>query len=97
MKSRPRPTPGGATVVRGRVTGSGPVSIEPGTLIGGAKRLVGITAGSRAMLEQPVRFVEVSGIRPTIDRVFPFDEAPAAYSHLAAGQHFGKTVIEISA
>ncbi|MFD1981629.1 NAD(P)-dependent alcohol dehydrogenase [Mesorhizobium newzealandense] len=87
--------PGGTTVVVGRVTGSGPVSIEPGALIGGAKRLVGITAGSRAMLEQLVRFVEVSGIRPVIDRVFRFDEAAAAYGHLAASQHFGKTVIEI--
>ncbi|HLG89486.1 MAG TPA: NAD(P)-dependent alcohol dehydrogenase [Alphaproteobacteria bacterium] len=88
---------GGTVVVIGRVSGGGAVSIEPGALIGGAKRLVGITAGSRAMLEQLVRFVEVNDITPTIDRVFPFEEAPAAYEYLEAGRHFGKVAIAIRA
>lgn len=61
--------------------------------IGGAKRLAGITVGSRAMLEQWCAS-EVNA-EPTIDRFFPLDEAPAAYDYLAAGRHFGKVVIEI--
>lgn len=88
---------GGTVVVVGRVSGGGGVSIEPGTLIGGAKRLAGITVGSRAMLEQLVRFVDVNRIAPVIDRTFAFDEAPAAYEYLQAGQHFGKVVIDIRA
>jgi hypothetical protein len=38
-----------------RVTGS---TLPPGALIAGARRLVGVTAGSRAMPEQLVSFVE---------------------------------------
>ena len=89
--------PGGAIVVIGRVSGGGGVSIEPGALIGGAKRLTGITAGSRAMLEQLVRFVDVNTITPAVDKVFPFDEAPAAYEYLAGGRHFGKVVVDLRA
>ncbi|WP_429257799.1 zinc-dependent alcohol dehydrogenase family protein [Paraburkholderia sp. GAS334] len=89
--------PGGTIVVIGRVSGGGGVSIEPGALIGGAKRLVGITAGSRAMLEQLVRFVDVNKIQPAVDKVFPFGEAPSAYEYLAGGRHFGKVVIDMRA
>jgi NADPH:quinone reductase-like Zn-dependent oxidoreductase len=89
--------PGGTIVVIGRVSGGGGVSIEPGALIGGAKRLVGITAGSRAMLEQLVRFVDVNKINPAVDKVFPFDAAPSAYEYLAGGRHFGKVVIDMRA
>lgn len=87
--------PGATVVVIGRVSGGGGVLIEPGMLIGGAKRLVGVTAGSRAMLEDLVRFVDVNRIVPTIDKVFAFDKAVAAYEYLQSGQHFGKVVIEV--
>ncbi len=86
---------GGTVVVVGRVSGGGGVSIEPGMLIGGAKRLVGITAGSRVMLEQLVRFVEVNHIVPVVDKVFPFHEAPAAYAYLASQKHLGKVTISM--
>ena len=89
--------PGGTVVVVGRVSGGGGVLIEPGALIGTAKRLTGITAGSRTMLEQLVRFIEVNHVVPTIDRVFPFDEAQVAYEYLEAGRHFGKVAIDVSA
>lgn len=87
---------GGTVVVIGRVSGGGGVMIEPGMLIGGAKRLSGITTGSRTMLEQLVRFVDINGIDPVIDHVFGFADAQAAYEHLASGRHFGKIVIDIS-
>ncbi|MCX4176520.1 MULTISPECIES: zinc-dependent alcohol dehydrogenase family protein [Paraburkholderia] len=89
--------PGGTIVVIGRVSGGGGVSIEPGALVGGAKRLAGITAGSRAMLEQLVRFVDVNQINPAVDKVFPFDAAPSAYEYLAGGRHFGKVVVDVRA
>jgi NADPH:quinone reductase-like Zn-dependent oxidoreductase len=34
-------------------------------------------------------------IRPVIDRIFPFDQAPEAYRILPSGNHFGKLVITI--
>jgi NADPH:quinone reductase-like Zn-dependent oxidoreductase len=30
-----------------------------------------------------------------IDKIFPFDEARAAYQHMASGAHFGKIVIRV--
>lgn len=87
---------GGTVVVIGRVSGGGGILIEPGMLISGAKRLVGVTAGSRVMLEQLVRFVDAKKIAPCIDKVFPFDQAIAAYDYLASGQHFGKVVIDMT-
>lgn len=87
--------PGGTVVVIGRVSGGGGVPIEPGALIGGAKSLVGITAGSRAMLDQLVRFVDVNALVPTIDKLFAFDDARAAYEYQEAGRHFGKIVIRV--
>jgi NADPH:quinone reductase len=35
-------------------------------------------------------------IRPLVDRVFPFDELPAAQAHMEANQHLGKIVLQIS-
>jgi NADPH:quinone reductase-like Zn-dependent oxidoreductase len=55
--------------------------------------LRGIYVGSRRMLEELCRAVEVNRISPVIDRVFGFTEAQEAYRHLKAGQHFGKIVI----
>ena len=47
------------------------------------------------MFEALVRAVDASTIEPVIDRVFPFEEARAAYEHLASGAHFGKVVIRV--
>jgi NADPH:quinone reductase-like Zn-dependent oxidoreductase len=32
-------------------------------------------------------------MRPVVDRVFSFDDVPAAFAHLEAGRHFGKVCI----
>ncbi|HZF15114.1 MAG TPA: NAD(P)-dependent alcohol dehydrogenase [Steroidobacteraceae bacterium] len=55
----------------------------------------GIFVGSRANFEAMNAAIEVNGIKPVIDRVFPFAEAPAAYRHLKSGAHFGKVVIRL--
>jgi NADPH:quinone reductase and related Zn-dependent oxidoreductases len=38
------------------------------------------------------RAIAASGIKPVLDKVFPFDEAQAAYRHMALGAHFGKSL-----
>jgi len=58
--------------------------------------LLGITVGSRIALEKLVRFVDVAGIQPAVDRVFQFDEAIQAYEYLESGHHFGKVVIQVA-
>lgn len=52
-----------------------------------------ITVGDRGGLLELSRAVEASGLKPVIDRVFAFDEAREAFSHLESGTHFGKVVI----
>ncbi len=58
-------------------------------------RIHGVYVGSVAMFERFVRALEQSSIDPVIDRVFAFDQARAAYEHLASGDHFGKVVIRL--
>lgn len=86
---------GGTITVIGRLTGTAGVMIDPAALFGGTKRLAGVLVGSRAMTEDIVRFVALAGIRPVIDRLFDFEDAPNAYRYLGDAQHFGKVVIRL--
>jgi alcohol dehydrogenase len=52
-----------------------------------------ITVGDRAGLLDLVRAVAATGLKPVIDRVFAFEDAREAFSHLESGQHLGKVVI----
>ena len=54
-----------------------------------------ITVGDRSGLLELVRVVTATGLKPLIDRVFGFDEARAAFSHLESGAHMGKVVIRL--
>ncbi len=57
--------------------------------------LLGIGVGSTAMFEDMNRAIEVNKIKPIVDKVFPFDEAPEAFRQFAAGNFFGKIVITV--
>jgi NADPH:quinone reductase-like Zn-dependent oxidoreductase len=87
---------GGSIAIIGGVSGFGG-EVNPMTLLASAKRLVGIYVGSRAMLEQVMRFAADAQIKPVVDRVFTFDDAQDAYRYMASGAHFGKVVIDLSA
>lgn len=56
----------------------------------------GIYVGSVAMFRRMNAALAATGIRPVIDRVFGFDEAPAAYEALKGAGHFGKLVIRLN-
>jgi NADPH:quinone reductase-like Zn-dependent oxidoreductase len=86
---------GGSIAVIGGVSGFGG-EVNPASLLAGAKRLVGIFVGSRTMLDKVMRFVDGSGVKPVVDRVFGFEQAGEAYRYMASGSHFGKVVIEVS-
>jgi NADPH:quinone reductase-like Zn-dependent oxidoreductase len=87
---------GGTVSVIGGVTGFGDTPLAPFDLIRGIKRLSGIMVGSRAMLEDLGRFLNVVEMHPFVDREFSFDEAPLAYQYLLSGRHFGKIVIRVA-
>ncbi|GAB3401849.1 NAD(P)-dependent alcohol dehydrogenase [Massilia agilis] len=85
----------GTVAIIGGVSGFGG-EVNPAALLSGAKRMVGIFVGSRAMLEDVVRFVDAARIEPVVDRVFPFHQAQEAYRYMESGSHFGKVVIAVS-
>ncbi len=55
----------------------------------------GVYVGSVSMFERLVAALESTGIRPVIDRTFAFDDARAAWEHLASGRHLGKVVVSL--
>ena len=72
-----------------------PGDLAPHALMWKGANLHGIFVGSRGMFEQLNRAIETNGIKPVIDKVFPFEAAPEAYAYQAAGQHFGKIVVSV--
>jgi NADPH:quinone reductase-like Zn-dependent oxidoreductase len=59
-------------------------------------RVHGLYVGSARMFRDLLRAMEAMSIAPIVDKVFAFDQAKAAYEHLASGKHFGKIVITTS-
>jgi NADPH:quinone reductase-like Zn-dependent oxidoreductase len=59
-------------------------------------RLQGVFVGSRETFEEMNRAIEEHGLRPVVDRVFAFEEVPAAFERLASQEHFGKIVIRVA-
>lgn len=55
----------------------------------------GINVGSGEHFSAMNDFITAHGIKPVIDKSFAFDEAEAAYEHLASGRHFGKVLITL--
>ncbi len=86
---------GGTVAVIGRLTGIGGVAFDPAALFGGSKHLAGVMVGSRAMTEDVARFMQLTGVRPVIDKLFDFAHARDAYEYLGGAQHFGKVVIRL--
>ena len=83
---------GGQTSLIGVLAGAtGEVNPLPAVMKG--VRIQGIYVGSREQFVAMNRAIELHGIRPVIDRVFPFAEAQAACRYLESGAHFGKVVI----
>ena len=85
---------GGTVSLIGVLTGS-EARINPHPVALKGLRVQGIIVGSRAMFEDMNRAIAASGLKPVIDRVFPFDQAPEALRHLQAAGHVGKVVISV--
>ena len=67
---------------------------NPAALIGNSAKLQGLSVGSRDMFEAMCRMIDLKKIFPVVDKTFSFTEAKAAFSAMAAGEHFGKIVLE---
>jgi NADPH:quinone reductase-like Zn-dependent oxidoreductase len=84
---------GGQISLIGVLAGGG--QVNPVAALMKNVRIQGIFVGSRAMFEAMNRAIALHGLRPVIDRVFPFAEAAAAFRHLESGAHFGKVCIRL--
>jgi NADPH:quinone reductase-like Zn-dependent oxidoreductase len=71
-------------------------TLPVGPLFGAGAHLTAIYVGSRADFEAMNAFISEHEIHPLIDRVFPFDEAPAAFDLMENGDYMGKIVISIA-
>lgn len=74
---------------------SGVAEINPMLIMGRRANVQGISVGSTQMFEALNAALCVDQVRPVIDRVFGFDEAPEAYRYLKSAAHFGKVVIKL--
>lgn len=58
-------------------------------------RMHGVTVGHRESFEAMARAIAQHRMRPVIDRVFPMEQAAAAFAHAEDPAHFGKVCIRI--
>jgi NADPH:quinone reductase-like Zn-dependent oxidoreductase len=84
--------PGGHIAIIGARAGHSS-ELDRRQILGKGVRISGINVGSRAMFEAMNRAIATNGLRPVIDRSYPFAEAQGAYRDFATGQHFGKVVV----
>ncbi|HWW97078.1 MAG TPA: NAD(P)-dependent alcohol dehydrogenase [Edaphobacter sp.] len=78
---------------------SGAATLEPLALtpiLHKQLRVQGIYVGSRAMFEQMNAAITKARLRPSIDRVFAFDQVREAFLHMESASHFGKIVIRMT-
>jgi NADPH:quinone reductase-like Zn-dependent oxidoreductase len=59
-------------------------------------RVQGILVGPRDAFEAMNRAIALHRLRPVIDRVFPFAQAPEALAYMKHGEHFGKICIRMA-
>jgi NADPH:quinone reductase-like Zn-dependent oxidoreductase len=74
---------------------AGAAEINPMSIFARRANLQGISVGSTQMFEAMNRAIAAGGLKPVIDKVFSFAEAPEAYRHLQSARHFGKLVIRV--
>jgi NADPH:quinone reductase-like Zn-dependent oxidoreductase len=85
---------GGHVALIGGLTGFGG-AMEVGALTGRMGSMTSIYVGSREDFEAMNAFIAQHELKPIVDRVFDFSEAPAAFEYLESGGHFGKVVIRL--
>jgi NADPH:quinone reductase-like Zn-dependent oxidoreductase len=86
--------PGGRIVISGATSGPNPPA-ELNRIFFLQLQVVGSTMGTKAELGDLIAFLRATGLRPTIDRLLPLEDAAAGLAAIAAGEVVGKVVLEI--
>ena len=86
--------PGGTVVTCGATTGDASPA-ELTRVFFQQMSVVGSTMGTREELERLLQFCLDSGVRPTIERTLPLDQAPDGFAAMVTGELFGKVVFTV--
>src|SRR6516164_1728128 len=86
---------GGTIAFIGVLAGSPPANSRLPLMVMQQQRLQGVTVGSIEDLRAMCDAIAQNGMKPVVDRIFPFDQAREAFAHMASGTHFGKVAIVI--
>jgi NADPH:quinone reductase-like Zn-dependent oxidoreductase len=84
--------PGGTLVVSGTTSGADVPNAELTRVFFLQLRVIGSTMGTRAELAALTELLDVSGVRPVIDKVLPMEQARDGFRAMADGDVFGKIV-----
>ena len=84
--------PGGRIVISGATSGPNPDKTELNRIFFLQLEVIGSTMGTRSELASLVDLLDLSGVRPVIDRVLPMTEAREGFAAMAGGDVFGKVV-----
>src|SRR3954470_15321746 len=84
--------PGGTIVISGTTSGAQPDNAELTRVFFLQLRVIGSTMGTRGELGALTELLDVSGVRPVIDRVLPLENATDGFAAMASGDLFGKVV-----
>jgi NADPH:quinone reductase-like Zn-dependent oxidoreductase len=87
--------PGGVVVVSGATSGHNPPDDDLRRIFFLQLRVQGSTMGTRAELGALLNFMDVTGVRPVIDRVLPLTEAREGFKAMIDGDVFGKVVFTV--
>jgi NADPH:quinone reductase-like Zn-dependent oxidoreductase len=87
--------PGGTVVLAGTTSGPQPENAELRRIFFLQLRVQGSTMGTREELRALADFLDVSGVRPLIDRVLPLDQAREGFAAMIEGDLFGKVVFTV--
>ena len=79
---------GGTIAFIGVLAGPPPAESRISLIVMQQQRLQGVTVGSVEDLQAMVNAVASNGMKPVIDKTFPFDQVKQAFSYMASGAHF---------
>lgn len=86
--------PGGRLVTVGTTSGAALPDAELTKIFFKPLQVIGSTMGTRAELAAVLRLVQVTGLRPVVDRVLPLAAAADGLAAMIGGEAFGKIVLE---
>jgi NADPH:quinone reductase-like Zn-dependent oxidoreductase len=85
--------PGGRIVISGATSGPNPPA-DLNRFFFLQLELVGSTMGTKGELEDLIAFLRSSGLRPTVDRTLPVEQAADGLAAMESGDLVGKIVLE---